>query len=356
MRNTILLYPILLTQLASAQDLRDCTAFSSNGVAASQYQYYRFYDFRQMKSAGHGHSNTKGLQSKVVSDSSWKNDWYIRDYPRKSPGGYSIPVNFIPERVFISTFPYFPTRKTAAQQTTANATDPSTNSTSHLSLNTARIDSETQDSGEILFKEFNISYASLRVYSRVHGAPGAVAGIFTYLNDTQESDIEIFTRAPSTFIQYSNQPASSGEPDWAPIPGATVNVSLSSGQVYTDWHVQRLDWTPERSVFFVDGEMMNQTDLHVPVPSPPSGFYVDMWSANSTWSGSMEVGRNATLDVLWIEMLFNTTQGIQKSGASRVCAVSEGKVAAVQQSSAVTVVWPLRMGWVALMVSIYLLA
>ncbi|KAJ4334037.1 hypothetical protein N0V87_007195, partial [Didymella glomerata] len=205
-----------------------------NGVAASQYQYYRFYDFRQMKSAGHGHSNTKGLQSKVVSDSSWKNDWYIRDYPRKSPGGYSIPVNFIPERVFISTFPYFPTRKTAAQQTTANATDPSTNSTSHLSLNTARIDSETQDSGEILFKEFNISYASLRVYSRVHGAPGAVAGIFTYLNDTQESDIEVFTRAPSTFIQYSNQPASSGEPDWTPIPGATVNVSLSSGQVKKD--------------------------------------------------------------------------------------------------------------------------
>lgn len=105
MRNIILLYSILLTQLASAQDLRDCTAFSSNGVAASQYQYYRFYDFRQMKSIGHGPSNTKGLQSKVVSDSSWKNDWYIRDYPRKSPGGYSIPVNFIPERVFISKSP-----------------------------------------------------------------------------------------------------------------------------------------------------------------------------------------------------------------------------------------------------------
>jgi hypothetical protein len=117
-----------------------------------------------------------------------------------------------------------------------------------------------------------------------------------------------------------------------------------------------LDWTPGRSVFFVDDEMMNQTDLHVPVPSPPSGFYVDMWSANSTWSGSMEVGRNATLDVLWIEMLFNTTQGVQTSGEERVCAVSEGKVAAAQQSSAVTVGWPLWLGWSTLIVSIYLLA
>ncbi|KAF3034607.1 hypothetical protein E8E12_005029 [Didymella heteroderae] len=220
MWRTILLHLMFLAQFASTQDLSDCTAFSSNGVAASQYQYYRFYDFRQMKSAGAAIPNAKGLQSKIVSNSSWEDDWYIRDYPRKSPGGYSIPVNFIPERVFIT-----------------NETNSSTNSTSHLSLNTARIDSETQDSGEIFFKEFNISYASLRVYSRVHGAPGAVAGIFTYLNDTQESDIEIFTRAPSNYIQYSNQPASSGEPDWIPIPGATVNnlnLFLRPGWLFPD--------------------------------------------------------------------------------------------------------------------------
>ena len=228
--------------------------------------------------------------------------------------------------------------------------------TTYLSLTTSRKDSETQDGGEILFKEFNISYASLRVHSRVHGAPGGVASIFTYLNDTQESDIEIFTRAPSKFIQYSNQPASSGDPDWVPIPGATVNVSLPSEKVYTDWHVHRVDWTAGLSVFFVDGEVVNQTGLHVPVPEPPSGFYVDMWSANSTWSGSMEVGQEATLDVGWIEMLFNTTQGVKTGGEKRVCAVSEGKVAAVQQSSAVTVGLSVWMGWFTVMLITYLLA
>lgn len=188
----------------------------------------------------------------------------------------------------------------------------------------------------MLFTEYNISYASLRVYSRVHGAPGAVAGIFTYLNDTQESDIEIFTRSPSDYVQYSNQPASSGEPDWTPIPGATVNVSMPSNKVYTDWNVHRLDWTKDRSVFFVDDEQLNETSLHVPVASPPSGFYINMWSANSTWSGSMKVGRNATLDILWIEMLFNTTQPLQTSGEKRVCSVNQGVVAQVQQSGGIT--------------------
>lgn len=84
------------------QNLSNCTAFSSDGIVASQYQYYRFYDFRRMKPGGI--TTEKGLQSKVVSDNSWKDDWYLRDYPRKSPGGYSIPINFIPESVFISAF------------------------------------------------------------------------------------------------------------------------------------------------------------------------------------------------------------------------------------------------------------
>jgi hypothetical protein len=189
----------------------------------------------------------------------------------------------------------------------------------------------------------------------VHGAPGGVAGIFTYLNDTQESDIEIFTRAPDTLIQYSNQPASSGEPDWTPIPGATVNVSLPNRAVWTNWHVHRLDWTAGKSVFFVDGEVVNQTGLHVPVKDPPSGFYVDMWSANSSWSGSMEIGGEATLDVSWIEMLFNTTQGVQTSGEKRVCEVSQGRVETVQRSDAVTVGLSAWMGWFTVLVVIHVL-
>lgn len=100
-----LLSLLLCTLLVLGQNLSDCTAFSSNGLAASQYQYYRFYDFRRMRSASPSNTSIQGTRAKTISDSAWKDDWYIRDYPRKSPGGYSIPVNYMPERVYISTFP-----------------------------------------------------------------------------------------------------------------------------------------------------------------------------------------------------------------------------------------------------------
>jgi beta-glucanase (GH16 family) len=228
----------------------------------------------------------------------------------------------------------------------AHESDSRLNYTSYLSLSTNRVDDKTQDSAEITFKEFNASYASVRVHGRVRGAPGAIAGIFTYLNDTQESDIEMMTRAPAQYIQYSNQPASLGEPSWEAIPGATVNVSLPHMKQYTDWHVHRLDWTPGRSIYFLDGEQINTTTLHVPVPDPPSGLYIDMWSANSTWSGSMEIGKNATFDILWIELFFNTSNPAGAASAERVCAIKNGNAtvggdATVgKQSKGVSVPWP----------------
>lgn len=204
-----------------------------------------------------------------------------------------------------------------------------------MRLSTARIDEEDQESGEITFDEFNVTAASMRVLGRIHGAPGAVAGIFTYQNDTQESDIELFTRAPDTFVQYSNQPSSSGEPDWIPIPGATVNNTIPDDLTYSDWLVHRLDWVPGRSVFFVNDEQTNTTDLHVPVADPPSRLYLDMWSANSTWSGSMAIGQNASFDIQWVELVFNATDDVvgERSGGE-ICPVGALDLQAAEESVA----------------------
>jgi hypothetical protein len=106
---------------------------------------------------------------------------------------------------------------------------------------------------------------------------------------------------------------------------------------YTDWHIHRLDWTPGKSVFFLDDEQMNTTTLHVPVADPPSGLYLDMWSANSTWSGSMDIGKNATFDIQWIEIMFNTTKPLKTATTPRVCAVDKGDVVTAQQSGAIRV-------------------
>ena len=202
-----------------------------------------------------------------------------------------------------------------------------------MTLSTARTDAETQEASEVTFEEFKAVHASIRVFGRVRGAPGAVAGIFTYLNDTQESDIEILTRDTTNYVQYTNQPSSSGPPDWTPIRGSTVNVTMPDSRRYTDWNVHRLDWTPGRSVFFVDDIQTNTTALHVPVATPPSEIYINMWSANSTWSGNMDIGESAEFDIQWIELLFNITDApTSLSSGDNVCAVGFFDQEAEQQS------------------------
>jgi hypothetical protein len=81
-----------------------CTAFTSNGLASSTFLYYRFYDFRNVIGSSSA-SAQNSMTSKTVTDGSWTNDWYIRNYPRKSPGPPVIPVSFTPKRVSISMSP-----------------------------------------------------------------------------------------------------------------------------------------------------------------------------------------------------------------------------------------------------------
>jgi Glycosyl hydrolases family 16 len=212
---------------------------------------------------------------------------------------------------------------------TVNSTDKSKSYSTYLELASARLDDETQEAGEITFKEFNVSHASIRVLGRVNGTPGACAGIFTYLNDTQESDIEMFTKDPDNYIHYTNNPSDTGEPDYDPIIGATANVSTQDHVSWHDWHVHRLDWTPGRTVVFVDDNQRNTSTLQVPVASPLSGIYLDMWGANSSWVGQMPVGGLATFDVQWVELLFNLTAEDSSNSTSttagnqKVCKLAE---------------------------------
>jgi hypothetical protein len=81
-----------------------CTIFTSNGLANSTFSYYRFYDFRNVS----GSSSTLIQNSttiKIVTDDTWMEDWYIRNYPTKSPGPPDIPVEFTPKRVSIGMIP-----------------------------------------------------------------------------------------------------------------------------------------------------------------------------------------------------------------------------------------------------------
>ena len=69
-----------------------------------------------------------------------------------------------------------------------------------MSLVTTRTGT-TQSSAELDTAK-NILYASFRVTAQVISPPGAVAGIFTYADDTNEADIEILTNEPTNTIQF----------------------------------------------------------------------------------------------------------------------------------------------------------
>lgn len=201
-------------------------------------------------------------------------------------------------------------------------------------MTTAHIASDYQEGAEITFTEHNISYASIRISARVNGASGAVFGFFTYYDDDNESDIEISTRDSTSVVRYSNQPAYTGDPDWLPIPGATVNKSMPNGRKWTDWHIHRLDWLPDRSIFYVDDVQMNETLTNVPRPLPASRVYVDIFGQNSSWTGPMDVGKSAQVQIQWIELLFNSTS--LPTGATihaKLCNLTEDKTTKRSETS-----------------------
>lgn len=86
-------------------------------------------------------------------------------------------------------------------------------------------------------------------------------------------------------------------------------------------------------MFFVNDEETNVTDLHVPAAEVPSAVYLDMWSANSSWSGSMEIGGEAALDVQWIELVFNASEPVDR-GVGEVCEVGRIDEEAIEHSGA----------------------
>lgn len=161
-----------------------------------------------------------------------------------------------------------------------------------------------------------MKYLSIRVLARVRGQPGAVAGVFTYHNDTSESDIEILTRDPQTNIEYSNQPTVN-EAEVA-IPGSNFNISMRSagGRQWSDWNVHRLDWLPGTSAWYLNGNLAASTKVNVPGGGEESRVIINMWSNGGFWSGNMSKGDKAELQIQWIEMVFNTSAS--SAASSRV--------------------------------------
>jgi beta-glucanase (GH16 family) len=182
-------------------------------------------------------------------------------------------------------------------------------------LRAKKLPNGTQLAAELDYIEHDVKYASIRVMARVHGASGAVAGIFTYYNDTTESDIEIRTRDPSTQVHLSNQPTTDLSTTEA-IPGATFNKPLKD---YRAWNVYRLDWIQGQSTWYTNGVQSASTDVNV--PETPGTIILNMWSNSGDFSAAMQPGDEAWFDVQWIELLYNTTTAASEEQDGDICSI-----------------------------------
>jgi beta-glucanase (GH16 family) len=166
---------------------------------------------------------------------------------------------------------------------------------------------------EIDTKLDNIKYASIQIRARVRGASGAVAGMFTYADDSNESDIEILTRDANTEVRCTNQPSVNSRGDV--VPQAETDVTMKNSN-WGQWNTYRLDWTSSSSAWYING--VNTVNKTYSIPTKPSSFILNMWSDGGVWSGPMPVGQSAYLDIGWIDMAYNTGSSSPKRIARRV--------------------------------------
>ncbi|KAL0932030.1 xylanase 3 [Colletotrichum truncatum] len=185
--------------------------------------------------------------------------------------------------------------------------DPNPSSDTFLSFRTARL-KNFQSSAEMESVSMGYHFVSVRMLARTIGDPGACTALFTYREadkyaNVQEADIEVLTKDPDNRIQYTNQPSFDSKGNT--IPSSTENGTLPSGVSWRQWAVHRLDWNSEKSTWLVDGQQVSSIKFQV--PRDPSRVMINSWSDGGSWSGVMDVGGSAVLQIQWIEMIFNTT-------------------------------------------------
>ncbi|KAM3453785.1 hypothetical protein MY3296_003446 [Beauveria thailandica] len=315
----------------SAETVPDssCDCFLSNGTNPGYYVKHAFFDFRQLSQhAGVPNVVENAASAAFAPESSdfftsdaWTSFWEIENWNNSNGAASKGRANTLSNdaAVFMINSPSNIYIAKAADDGGGGGRDAVT----FLTMRTRRLQ-DFQTAAEFQTADAGYHFLSLRMRARTVGAPGAVTAMFTYRGAAdparvQEADVEILTRGPRSVIQYTNQPsdlpAGRGE-----IAEATRNATLPAGGAWSDWAVHRLDWTRERSVWYVDGR--EAASIAFQVPREPAAVNFNAWSDGGSWSGNMTVGDEASLQIQWIEMLYNST-GAGKQSA--VVAASESR-------------------------------
>ena len=299
----------------------NCSCYTvTNSTSSSLFTNHMFFDFRKLDE-GPAASIDFSIPPPAVSDSEntgsepatfpyflsadFKNQWNIQTWKRAASSASPVSMVNSARNVYISR--------------------DSKTSPTHLTLRTTRL-AGFQSAAEIDSIPGNYMHASIRAKARVRGSPGAVAGIFTYADDDNESDIEILTNGLDTGFHATNQP---GNVNGNPVAGATSfspikdTIQHTKNSSWTGWTTYRLDWTPTKTEWFANGHSVSNKTYSV--PRKPSYFILNVWSDGGSWSGEMGVGGVATMDIEWVEMAYNTTSSGTCSGGT-ICTVADERM------------------------------
>jgi hypothetical protein len=270
----------------------NCSCYVVSSGAESDtpeyFQYYRFYDFRNLAGAletapplindTQNTSLVPTWQPKIFNSDDFLADWGIQNWSKPATDDFPVPMSNSFGNVYLGE---------------------EDNST-FLSLRTSRLD-DHMTASEIENQQKNLMHVSMRMYGRVVGDAGAVAGFFTFYDDSNESDIEILTRDPKDQTRYTNQPSvdKQGNEITAASTGPTGLAP------WDEWQMHRIDWLPKNSYWYLNDKQVAANTYSV--PRKPSFLVLNMWGDGGEWSGNMTVGDQAEFQIQWIEMTFNTS-------------------------------------------------
>ncbi|KAI9775524.1 MAG: hypothetical protein M1839_001065 [Geoglossum umbratile] len=164
---------------------------TSHPANRGYFRHHRFYDFRNIVDDASGVAPGEVTQDGGLEEATsgffweetWRREWVVQSWGKKTSGKCPVKMQHSSGNVYIE-----------------HNDEAAESATTHLTLRTSR-QSTFQSTSEIEGTQKNLLYASIRMRARVQGASGAVAGLFTYLDDENEGDIEILTRESEATVK-----------------------------------------------------------------------------------------------------------------------------------------------------------
>lgn len=130
------------------------------------------------------------------------------------------------------------------------------------------------------------------------------------------------TNSDGTFpINLVIQSPASAEANYDAINTQTFRVNPLPFTPSSGYHEYRFDWTPERIVFFADGEPLQEFEntFDGDAPDAPGTLMLNHWSnGNGGWSGGPPV-QDAVLSLSYVKAYFNSSNTTRENEWRAAC-------------------------------------